>query len=131
MKFDYVDIGTCDYDVSSEAALEGENSLLVEPIKYYLDRIPDRPKQKKVNLAVSNICGHLPVYFVPDVTINMCNLPAWVRGCNSVAATAASSKVFLILRDIASASAASSCNLILICSLVVAMNSPDMPTLHN
>lgn len=84
MKFDYVDIGTCDYNVSSEAALEGENSLLVEPIKYYLDRIPDRPKQKKVNLAVSNICGHLPVYFVPDVTVNMCNLPAWIRGCNSV-----------------------------------------------
>lgn len=84
MKFDYVDIGTCDFDVSAEGALEHENILLVEPIKYYLDRLPDRKNQKKVNLAVSNICGHLPIYFIPDTTISMCNLPSWVRGCNSV-----------------------------------------------
>ena len=84
MKFDYVDIGTCEFDVPAESALENENILLVEPIKYYLDRLPDRKNQKKVNLAVSNICGHLPIYFIPDTTISMCNLPSWVRGCNSV-----------------------------------------------
>ena len=84
MKYSYVDIGTCDFDTAADVAKPEEQVLLVEPIQYYLDRIPDRSNLRKVNLAVSDKPGNLPVYFVPDVTINTLLLPAWIRGCNSV-----------------------------------------------
>lgn len=84
MKYSYVDIGTCDFDTSTSVALLDEKVLLVEPLQYYLDRITDRENHTKVNLAVSNIAGNLPVYFVPEVTISTLGLPAWIRGCNSV-----------------------------------------------
>lgn len=84
MRYDYVDIGSCDFDTAYDVAQPGERILLVEPVEYYLDRIPDREGQIKANLAVSNQSGQLPVYFLPDVTIHLFDLPSWARGCNSV-----------------------------------------------
>jgi FkbM family methyltransferase len=84
MKYDYVDIGTCDFDTAYDVAQPGERVLLVEPLQYYLDRIPDRENQTKVNLAISANAGRVPVYHVPDVSIHLFDLPSWVRGCNSI-----------------------------------------------
>ncbi len=84
MRYDYVDIGSCDFDTAYDVAQPGDRVLLVEPVKYYLDRIPDRENQVKANLAVSVNTGQIPVYHVPDVTIHLFDLPRWVRGCNSV-----------------------------------------------
>jgi hypothetical protein len=84
MKFDYVDIGTCDFDTASDVAQPGEKVLLVEPVQYYLDRIPDREGQTKANVAISAHAGRVPVYYLPDVTIHLFDLPSWVRGCNSI-----------------------------------------------
>lgn len=84
MKYEYVDIGTCDFDTAADVAKPEDQVLLVEPVQYYLDRILDRSNLRKVNLAVSDKPGSLPVYFVPEVTINTLILPGWVRGCNSV-----------------------------------------------
>jgi len=83
MKYDYVDIGTCDFDTAADVAKENEKVLLVEPVQYYLDRIPSS-NYVKVNLAVSDKPGKLPVYYVPEVTINILALPHWIRGCNSL-----------------------------------------------
>jgi FkbM family methyltransferase len=84
MRYDYVDIGTCDFDTSAEVALTTEQVLLVEPVLYYLDRILDKPNIQKANLAISNNTGQLTVYHLPDVTIHLFDLPNWARGCNSV-----------------------------------------------
>jgi FkbM family methyltransferase len=83
MKYDYVDIGTCDFDTAADVAKDDEKVLLVEPVQYYLDRIPNS-NYVKVNLAISDKPGKLPVYFVPEVTINTLVLPGWIRGCNSL-----------------------------------------------
>jgi FkbM family methyltransferase len=84
MKYDYVDIGSCDFDTAYDVAKSGDRVLLVEPIKYYLDRIPDRENQVKANVAISSTTGQIPVYYVPDVSIHLFDLPSWTRGCNSV-----------------------------------------------
>lgn len=84
MKYDYVDIGSCDFDTAYDVAKSGDRVLLVEPIKYYLDRIPDRENQVKANVAISSTTGQIPVYYVPDVSIHLFHLPSWTRGCNSV-----------------------------------------------
>ena len=84
MRYDYVDIGSCDFDTAYDVAQPGERVLLVEPVQYYLDRIPDREGQVKANLAVSSTTGQFPVYHLPDVTIHLFDLPSWARGCNSI-----------------------------------------------
>ena len=84
MRYDYVDIGTCDFDTAHDVAQPGERVLLVEPVQYYLDRISDRTGQIKANLAISASSGRVPVYYVPDVSIHLFDLPSWARGCNSI-----------------------------------------------
>lgn len=84
MRYDYVDIGSCDFDTAYDVAQPEDRVLLVEPVKYYLDRIPDRHNQVKANVGISINTGQIPVYYLPDVTIHLFDLPSWTRGCNSV-----------------------------------------------
>lgn len=80
MHFDCVDIGTSDFDTSSGQGLV----LLVEPLKYYLDRIPDAAGTKKINCAISDDPGQEFMYYIPDTVIEQYSLPWWLRGCNSL-----------------------------------------------
>jgi len=84
MRYDYIDIGTCDFDTSADIALPTEQVLLVEPLQYYLDRIVDKPNIRKAKVAVGATSGRTTVYHIPDITIHLFDLPGWVRGCNSV-----------------------------------------------
>jgi FkbM family methyltransferase len=84
MRYDYVDIGTCDFDTAHDIAQPGERVLLVEPVQYYLDRISNRELQTKANVAISAASGRVPIYYLPDVSIHLFDLPSWTRGCNSI-----------------------------------------------
>ena len=54
MKYDFVEIGTCDYHTLLEWCPPNHTGLSVEPIKTYLDRLPDKPNVTKVNVAISS-----------------------------------------------------------------------------
>ena len=54
MNYDFVEIGTCDYHTLLESCLENEIGLSVEPIKIYLDRLPNKSNVTKVNVAISS-----------------------------------------------------------------------------
>lgn len=86
MKYDFVEIGTSDFDTLIEQASDTTVGLSIEPIKHYLDSLPDKPNVKKLNCAVSksNQCEILQVFYVPTQAIVENNLPDWLRGCNSV-----------------------------------------------
>jgi hypothetical protein len=86
MKYDFVEIGTSNFDTLIELATDDTRGLSIEAIKYYLDCLPDRPGVKKLNCAVSrkNVKEILQVYFVPESVIKEHNLPHWLCGCNSV-----------------------------------------------
>lgn len=84
MKYDFVDIGTSDFDTSLDLMKKDQKVLLVEPIKYYLDRLPSGKGIQKLNVAVSNTMGDRPIFYVPDEVIKQYFLPDWIRGCNSI-----------------------------------------------
>lgn len=84
MHYDYVDIGTCDFETSAEVAAPDQKVLLVEPLQFYLDNIPNKDNIIKANLAVGDKKGTIEVFFVPESTIKQFNLPYWMRGCSSV-----------------------------------------------
>lgn len=84
MHYDFVDIGTCDFDTSIEVANEHQKVLLVEPLKFYLDRLPSSINIIKSNLAVGNYNGLVEVKYVPEQVIEQYSLPTWLKGCSCI-----------------------------------------------
>lgn len=81
--YDYVEIGTSDFDTEIQKA-DGKIGLSIEPIKYYLDRLPDKPNCTKLNLAVSDHAGTCKVNYLSEEEIQKYQFPWWVRGCNTI-----------------------------------------------
>ena len=88
MKYNFIEIGTSNFDTLIESADDTTVGLSIEPIKYYLDQLPKRKNVKKLAVAVSRgkVSGQMQVYYVPERTIRARGLPDWLRGCNSVGA---------------------------------------------
>ena len=86
MKYDFIEIGTSNFDTLIQTAIDTAIGLSIEPIKHYLDCLPNKPKVKKLNVAVSrdNTHGVLDVYYVPEDVIVAKGLPDWLKGCNSI-----------------------------------------------
>ena len=80
---DFIEIGTSDFNTEIEKK-DGKIGISVEPIQYYLERIPHKEHCIKLNRAVSNYNGTCTVYYLSEETIRKCNFPDWVRGCNSI-----------------------------------------------
>lgn len=72
-----IEIGTCDFDTKAGI----EDGLFVEPVKYYFDKLPECRKE---NVAVSNFCGMIDIFYLPEDEIISRNLPDWLKGCSSV-----------------------------------------------
>jgi hypothetical protein len=86
MKYDFIEIGTSNFDTLIETASDTTIGLSIEPIKYYLDSLPNRPGVKKLNCAVSRTNQNeiLEVYYVPQGVVKEHALPGWLCGCNAV-----------------------------------------------
>lgn len=84
VKYDFVEIGTSDFATEIEKATDQTKGLSIEPIKMYLDNLPDKKNVTKINAAVSNYTGNINVFYVSPENIKKYDLPKWVRGCNSV-----------------------------------------------
>jgi|688.fasta_scaffold212992_4 FkbM family methyltransferase len=103
MHFNYVDIGTCDFETSLDFANDSNNViLLVEPLTYYLDRLPNIHNVIKDNVAISNKSGTAKIYYLPDEIISIHNLPTWLRGCSSVGVKHKSAEQELSKRNLSS-----------------------------
>ena len=83
MKYDFIEIGTSDFD-SLIFNNDGKVGLCVEPLKYYIDRLPDNPNVTKSNYALTNFDGSIEIFWVKPEDIIKYELPNWARGCNSI-----------------------------------------------
>ena len=86
MKYNFIEIGTSNFDTLIQAATDATVGLSIEPIQYYLDQLPNPTNVKKINCAVSRTNQNeiLHVYYVPEDVIVEQQLPAWLKGCNAV-----------------------------------------------
>jgi len=86
MHYDFIEIGTSDFDTIVEKSAPDAVGLCVEPVGLHLAALPERPNVKKIHAAVSfdNTSGYCDVYYIrPDIIANL-GLPDWLRGCNSI-----------------------------------------------
>lgn len=84
--FDFVEIGTSDFDTLAET-MPDSFGISIEPLPVYLDKLPNRSNLIKVNCAISasNQEHEVDVFYIPpDVLETYNHLPDWLRGCNSV-----------------------------------------------
>jgi autotransporter strand-loop-strand O-heptosyltransferase len=82
--YDFIEIGTSDFDTLIETSNENTVGISIEPIKYYINRLPDKQNIIKVQAALSTTDGEVDVYYIEDSKIEENNLPWWVRGSNSI-----------------------------------------------
>jgi len=81
--YDYIEIGTSDFDMLIEKEKE-KKGVSIEPVKYYYNKLPNNNNVKKLNFAVSDVDGKCKVFYIPDEIIKKYNLPDWIKGCNSI-----------------------------------------------
>lgn len=82
--YDFIEIGTSDFNTLIRRASNTCKGLSVEPLKCYLDRLPNKSQVKKVCAAVSNCCGEIEIYYIPDDIRVTNGLPEWMKGTNSI-----------------------------------------------
>ena len=81
--YDFIEIGTSDFETEIQNA-GMKRGISIEPVKRYLDALPNPKYVTKVHGAVSDRTGTIDVYSVSPENIEKYNLPQWIRGCNSV-----------------------------------------------
>jgi len=86
INYDFVEIGTCDFDTLIEHCQAHAVGICVEPIKYYLDRLPNKPNVIKENSAISfdNSETDIDIYYIPVDVLQANNLPMGLSGCNRI-----------------------------------------------
>lgn len=80
----FLEIGTSDFDTCIQTCVPDARGLSVEPVRFYLDRLPQKPGVTKVHQAVSDKNGIITIFYVTPETIEQLKLASWCRGCNSV-----------------------------------------------
>lgn len=83
MKYDFVEIGTSDFGTLLQTH-NNQIGLSIEPLKIYLDNLPNKDNVTKVNCAVSDKDGMVSIFWIDPSDIEKYNLPHWLKGCNSI-----------------------------------------------
>tara|TARA_R100000742_G_C4273590_1_gene93183 strand:- start:711 stop:1325 length:615 start_codon:yes stop_codon:yes gene_type:complete len=83
--FDFIDIGTADFEYSTlDPDCKDCLGLYVEPIKKYLDRIPENSNTLKLAAAITDEDKDDYIYYIDPDLVEQYNLPAWIKGCNTI-----------------------------------------------
>jgi hypothetical protein len=86
MFFDFVEIGTSDFNTLIERADDATIGLAIDPIQRYLDRLPSPRNCIKLAAAISDRDGETVAHYVSPENIAAHGLPDWLRGCNAIGA---------------------------------------------
>lgn len=82
--YDFIEIGTSNFDTLIESADDNIYGISVDAVKYYIDNLPDKLNCKKLNVGISNINSTLDVYYIPENIIEQNKLQNWFKGCNCI-----------------------------------------------
>jgi glycosyltransferase involved in cell wall biosynthesis len=80
--YDWVEIGTGDFETKGLVPFTIERGALVEPLAGYLNRLPNGKNVMKVNAAICAEDGNALVYHLDPDVILAHGMPDWLRGCN-------------------------------------------------
>jgi len=64
MYYDFIEIGTADFDAIVHSSHIDSNGICVEPMIELLNKLPNKPNVKKLNYAMSDYVGETQIYYV-------------------------------------------------------------------
>lgn len=69
--YDYIEIGTSNFETEVQKTDGGNprKGISIDCIKYYLDQLPDKDVNTKLNLAISDSEGEIDCYYLDESTI--------------------------------------------------------------
>jgi hypothetical protein len=85
LHLDFLEVGTSDFNTYMETCSPHERGMIIEPLKIYLDNLPNKDNVIKVNAAL--LFGDhktVPIYYIKPEVIKEHGLFDWMRGCNSI-----------------------------------------------
>ena len=84
---DFIEIGTSNFDTLVQTCEDDSVGICVEPIKHYLDQLPNKKNILKVNVAITGDLVHdkkIKIYYIPEDIIVKERLHRLIRGCNKI-----------------------------------------------
>ena len=84
MHYDFIEIGTGDFDTEVQSCDSTARGICIEPLKYYLDKLPRKSNVVYLNAAISDHNGVVSCFYIPEHLIQQHGLPWWLRGCSSI-----------------------------------------------
>ena len=86
MHYNFIEIGTSNFDTLIEKAGKETVGISIEPIINYINELPNKKNVKKLNVAISfdDSDSYTNVYYIPKKLIKKHKLPKWTYGCNSI-----------------------------------------------
>jgi FkbM family methyltransferase len=86
MDLDFIEIGTCNFGTLLQECSETERGISIEPLKHYLDALPNKPNVLKLNAAITShkTSNTIDMYYIPEEFIDKHNIFYGMKGCNSV-----------------------------------------------
>ena len=67
--YDFIEIGTSNFDTLIQSADDNVKGISVDAVKYYIDNLPNKLNCKKINVGISNMSTSLDVYYIPEKII--------------------------------------------------------------
>ena len=84
--YDFIEIGTSCFDTLIEKAKDHTVGISIDPVKVYIDGLPNKLNVKKIWAAIVRDSDpkDLDLYFVTEENIKKYGLGDFMRGCNSI-----------------------------------------------
>jgi hypothetical protein len=83
MHFNFIEIGTSDFDTCIHGADDETVGLSIEPVKKYFNNLPNKKNVIKLNAVIlDGTVTSAKIYYLNETTLK--RFPYWARGCNTV-----------------------------------------------
>ena len=79
----FIEVGSCDFDTCEKLIENGWNGIVIEPVKYYFDKLPKYSNIHYENLAINNQEGESEIHYIDPKIITEEN-DEWLKGISSL-----------------------------------------------
>lgn len=79
----FVEIGSCDFDTCERLIKNDWSGIVIEPVKYYYNKLPKYPNIKYENIAISDKKGISEIHYL-DPNIITDKSQSWMKGISSI-----------------------------------------------
>jgi FkbM family methyltransferase len=84
VNYNFIEIGTSDFDSLIETVDAIATGIVVEPVNFYLYKLPHKPRIHKLCAAIGEKNSHAFIHYLNPNIIEKYQLPAWSKGCNMI-----------------------------------------------